>query len=667
MPQRSLTTNKPWIYVAADEMSQYDLLAAQQLNQMAGDHLPDLNEFNELALQGTAKPASTVVSPTKRKRSDHAPPDDSLLKRVKLGDARPAAKKLGIPKKAQQNRHMVNTHPAVKGDIFEFDSPEKPRSNPAANTKLQRSKKVLLSSGMPDKNPAVHKSSPRSKAPQATKRSTRANAALEGPGSAFLNGRVDLTEQSGSHAERQRKQASGSEEAPKSSPRRKVGRPKKRTIGYGQGVIRSPEETAGRRTKATVRAEKGSITSFKATSVHSERQEGLQGSGHAVAKARKASKVPVNQPVQNVAGEEEEEEEEDDDVDGFASEPGDENVAEDSMASQDEIEEVVEESERQDSDYQGSQIIDDDDKVVEEHMELLGQHEEWEKVLRAAESVHRTDLATETIKELYTDIKKGRSLYRQIHACEETDPVFEELNEQLQDRLKSIEVQIKNLSEHKLHTKKSETITDIYSRAIPAMVYLLKRALNLRTSQSLGLHGFHALSEIVNIQDMLVRLCEKARGWKVKPNTPYPIIKPTTSVIFPYIRDMKNKFFSPKLNQLRVREKMKQNALKTVQAEKEASERLQREGEASTQRSSQRDLSIRDHIEEELQNFHSSKRLGRPVVPATAVGRVEKKDDIDVNDRLVRRNPGSHEWTDGETQELVVQLSRSENLPCKQP
>jgi len=648
MPRRALSKNRPWIYVAVDEMSEYDLLAAQQLIVM--DPRTSLN--NDLAFGDATKPASTAVSPTKRKQSDYAMTETSPSKRVKPKKSKPAAKKLGIPRKVQPTRHMINTKPAVSGDIYEFPNanPEKPHSSQATNTKMQCSKKAAPLSEAAE-GPTVNQSRPVSKAPRASKRSTRATATAEGHGSAFLSGGVNLITKSGRKIGRPKKQMNATELSKK--PGRKFGRPNKQTAAVKKVPMPTPSPRSDRA--------KYRNRNRDATRAIPKVREGSKGS------PKKPPQATIDHDdggdISEVDEGELRQEKADDNEENDENEDGDEDVAETPQSGQGEVEEDMEGLEEEVSDHESSSQMENHDEVAGEHLDLLGQHKEWEKVVTTAESVHRTELRTQIIKGLHVEIKKARSLYKRLEAFGGMDQdALKGLNEQLQESFESIEDQINEISEHNALTKRSETIKDIYGRAIPAMVFLLKHALSLRTSQPRGLDNFHALEEIVRIQDMIVRLCEKAKRWRVRPITTRPILKPATAVIFPYIRDMRNKFFLPKLNILRIKEKVKQNALKTAKEEEARFNQSQRDAHLTTQQRSQRDPRILESIEKEAQRRRHERNLGRQVVPVVQAIRDDGTEDRPIIVQPAQRN-GPRRWTKEATQELVVELYRSKHLP----
>ncbi len=651
MPQRSLIKNRPWIYVAADEMSEYDLQAARQLISMD----PRTNLNNDLAFGDITNPNTTVVTPTKRKRPDHATTQDSLGKRAKRQEAQPAAKRLGIPGKVRPTRHLTNTKPAVKGDIYEFtnDSFEKPHPSQAANTKMQRSKKAAPRTAAVDAT-TVDQSSPVPIPSRAAKRSKRATVEVEVEGSASPNRRVDSSTKSG----------------------RKVGRPKKRKSIID--VTEKPGRNGGRPKMQTTTVEKEPRPSLVA---RSDRAKHREAASHATSKVHKASKGTKQKPPQVMIDDDDIDRESDADEEdsrqgnvndhreGDESEAEDEEIADNTRSSQDGFEEVLEKSEDlevPEPSIESSSQVGNQDGIAEENRDLLGQHREWDKVLKTAKSVHRTELKTERIKDLIHEIKEARYLYKSLEASGGTDhDALVVLNEELQDSLDSIGTHINDISEHNALSQRSKTITDIYGRAIPAMVFLLERALSLRSSQPRGLHDFHALEEIVRIQDMTLRLCEKAKSWKVRPNTAHPIMKPTISVLLPYIRGIRNKFYYPKLHLLRVREKVRANALKTAREKEARFEQSQRGAEALSQRGSQRDPRILNNIQEEAQRRRIERNRGRRVVPVPLVARDERRDDITTSSHPSPRNDnaGPHQWTEEETQELVVHLYQSRDLP----
>lgn len=617
-------------------MSEYDLLAEQQLTGM--DPRSSLN--NHLALEDTAKPASTVASPSKRKRSQLGAMDESPTKIVKRNKIQPAIKKLRGVKKPQPTWHTTSIQPAIKGDIWDpaNGGGEKPQSSQTANTKMQRSKKAVPERALSD-GPIEDQRNPVSGASRPTPATTRSELgapSTEGHVSAVLKGRVNLDAKTG----------------------RKRGRPKKET-----NIGKLGNET--KRSKAMSEKNASSVKQVNApppitSNTRAKKNEPVQADCK-VTQVQKGRKGSSKKSLQATI-------EEDDDNDD-EDEAGRDDLAKNLRSDQSGAEEDVIELEKQDS---GSEIEpqlegDGDDEVEEEHMDLLGQHRDWEKVLKEAKSVHPTGLKTETIRTLNSEIKKARSLYKRMEAPEAVEQNgIKGLMEQLEGSLTSIEDQINDVSELNAARKRSETIKDIYGRAIPSMVLLLDRAFTLRTSLPRGLYKYHALKEVVRIQSMIIQLCEKAKRWSVRPNTSHPIVKPTTAVIYPYIRDMNKNHFLRKLKEFEIEEMRKEDRRYTARKEEtRRQEESQREAEVPAQR-----RSILEEIEQHRQHRLAKRNQWRkPLMPSAGPDSRRVADTANV--RPVQRSPeGSiYQWSLEERRQLLFALAdpRHCHLSCKEP
>lgn len=322
-------------------------------------------------------------------------------------------------------------------------------------------------------------------------------------------------------------------------------------------------------------------------------------------------------------------------------------------------EENAEEFNGENSHYDTLSSVNNDGEAAEKIMDLLGVERNWEKVLESARTVREYDvrLQTETIRNLLLDIRRAKSTYKQLASLDETDKdSVVTLEKQLHDELEAIEEQVEDIAEANAGKKKSGMIRDIFAHAIPAMIFLLEAALSLRTSQPRGLHRFSALQEVVRLQGMVLRLCIKAKAWKTKPITGHPIKKPTVSVIYPYIRDMREGVFATELKSLKRVEKVKQNALKTKEREQE---HLQREAATLSQQATQRCLDspteLGKHIAEEKERLLNRRKWR--VIPIIENAPV-------LNDQTVkqRKTAKPHEWTNEQVIELTVQLGKSAHL-----
>jgi len=619
MPQRALFKIKPWVFVSADDMSMYEQISMyEQLpEQQLREEIPmeDPSDIlNDAALGTYPRSNSTVVSPTKREREEPPEVESSPNKRMRESEDQETPdqatvtppntgpKKLGRPKKVRR-RHMISTYPAVrrtKGDIWDPDSgPEKPSSKPAAHRQPQRPKKAMApKAGDASTNkPSSPIGQVKGASTRSPRRSTRASTKAEGQRSALLNGKVDL--------------------------------------------IKKPERDAQKAKKQKKTTRLGPPTSHPKVKARSTKPRSAPTSNSISPEARKAKGVSSEKPSQNQPSDDERQDG-DDDFEEVESNEG----------------EAQQDPKGQQSNHDGHMQLGSDDEAASEAMDLLGQEREWKKVLESARSVHKIKLATATIRELLLDIKEAKSIYKKLINLEEiARDEIDALNEQLRDSLDAVEQHIERISERQEPSKRPEMVRDIYARAIPQTVFLLECALILRTSQPRGLRVYSALAEVVRLQTIIVKLCMKAKSWSIKPNTSQPIVKQTTSVILPYVRDTRDKFFSKELKALYRQEKIKQNALWTQQREKDNIEQSQRDAATFSQQCSQTDPNrILNHIREEQQRLRN---LRKPV--ASLINGVRTL-NVQPVPPVQKRNTGiTHEWTEEEVIELIVQLGKKES------
>ena len=231
----------------------------------------------------------------------------------------------------------------------------------------------------------------------------------------------------------------------------------------------------------------------------------------------------------------------------------------------------------------GNNEEDDEEEDEDKGLKVFGQDRAWKTILEGAKSVcgaklplnHMPKLLTMTIKVLIHEVREARSFYEQLLSGTDHDSLHG-LNDQLKKSLNAVEDRIRSLSEKAAGNKCSEMIRDIYARAIPAVVFLLKSALRSRkyhSDEPCDLETLNetvkGLREIIRVQAMAVLLCEKATRWKAKPvPTRLPIVRPTTRKMFPCLRDTRKAFSKILLEQDRKR-KMKQNSVDSAKRQKE--------------------------------------------------------------------------------------------------
>ena len=216
----------------------------------------------------------------------------------------------------------------------------------------------------------------------------------------------------------------------------------------------------------------------------------------------------------------------------------------------------------------------EEDEEEDEELELFGQDKGWKTVVEGARSICAPELLRNQmprrligrIKDLIYEVSEARSSYEQLLPFKGLGhDGLDGLDDDLAKSFDAIEDHIKKLSEENAAEKASEMIKQLFTCAIPAMVFLLRSALASRVYHSdepCALESLNAtvngLAEIVRLQKMTILLCEKAKSWKAKPE---PSIKgPTTRKILPCLRDMQ-KVFSNVLSEQGRRRKLKQNAL----------------------------------------------------------------------------------------------------------
>lgn len=611
MKQRSLSKSKPWIYIPKDALTDDDLSPelrvwhTVKMEEQVGD------PYSEIA-NGLALAPVQQTNGMKRKRTQDAGIQDTRAKRSKTQQNTEDETFANHPKptpisgnnqpkstKLQPLRHAINQVPSVqkaqKGDPFDVGAiGDTPPSKGVAHTNTQRSRSTTS-----QKAPAANQSAPITKRKGRPKKSTESVAIAEGPVSAILNGRT----------------GSG----------RKRGRPPKgraRTIGSRK----APPSSAA---------------------VDDERVDG----GESTLPQQQAKK-----PISSAAVPEQDEEEED----PVVAEPDgvdDEIPPIDQAKHVDELED--EEGEDEGSEHEREPHVSDGEDDDQNQMDLLGQQDTWDEILEAARSVPKYHLSTKLIRELRQDIRDARQLYKDLSAPDAANnDIHDDLTKQLQDDLNAIEEQIDDLNEAENPSQRKEIICDMYSQAIPQMVKLMEAALALRTSEPRGLHRYSALEEIVQVQNMTVSLCYKARNWKAEPSTDQPIIKWTSRVILPRMRDMA-KAFGKELEILRRKERTKENARKSIQAQKERQEQEQRDLERKEKNEAKRHEKMLRHHAEELEK-HRNKKKG-----VTSVKRSDQIVTVQHTQKPVQAV--SYEWSEDEIIELCRELSNEakRDLPGK--
>lgn len=219
-------------------------------------------------------------------------------------------------------------------------------------------------------------------------------------------------------------------------------------------------------------------------------------------------------------------------------------------------------SDEADQSSEDEDIASDSEDQDEPAFELFGGAKYWDQVIEGARTVgtsrvkdnvvsKRPKIATETGQDLVALIRDVESLYNDISSSTGNTIDTETVEHHLQNLLENLEEVIDGLSESNApeHDRlKSLLVQDVYAHAIPAMVFMFRAALRCRTEGYSEPNDTEALEEIVEIQDLIILLCDKARRWKAPPLTKRPIKGPVANNILPYMRNLKERCFGRELD-----------------------------------------------------------------------------------------------------------------------
>ena len=225
---------------------------------------------------------------------------------------------------------------------------------------------------------------------------------------------------------------------------------------------------------------------------------------------------------------------------------------------------TLQESDDSDEGDQSSEdedIASDSEDEDEPAFELFGGTRYWDQVIEGARTVgasrlrdnvvsKRPKITTGTGQDLVTLMQDVESFYKGISSSTGSAADTETVEHKLQSLLENLEEMIDGLSESngpEDDRLKSLLIQDVYAHAIPAMVFMFRAALRCRTETYSEPNDTETLKEIVWIQELIIRLCVKARRWKAVPLTKRPIMGPVAKKILPYMRDLKERCFGREL------------------------------------------------------------------------------------------------------------------------
>lgn len=288
------------------------------------------------------------------------------------------------------------------------------------------------------------------------------------------------------------------------------------------------------------------------------------------------------------------------------------------------------------------------------------------------EATIEPDHLTKGIKELTQTVQEASDLYGNL-AHESQIEIDDNATKGLHDILNDLEAQIRAIKEPqaeiddsfsqqkrtrlaaRARKEASEMIQDIYLRAVPGLVYLLRSAMTCRASDHPTIYDSAGLGEIVKIQDLILLLCVKTKAgvWDAKPVTDDPISAPVRSRIVPGLRDCLKKAFARELGRVKVQEKRKQNFLET-QSFQEMRVRDSHEIRSNIEK---RTMRISSEFRIESENFRSLRKRGQDASTGESTSLQGR--------RLHGLTDHRAQWTKEEEMELIAQLMNqdSRNLP----
>ena len=301
---------------------------------------------------------------------------------------------------------------------------------------------------------------------------------------------------------------------------------------------------------------------------------------------------------------------------------------------------------------------------------MFGRETPWRKIVNAARSVgakgkgrdrvrYENPIKSDGIKDFLREIKQARRCYRTLASVEggaDGDETKQE--DELHKLFKEIEHSIENLRSG-VTREDYKLIHDIYAHAIPRMVFLLRSALVARAALYTDPEDEILIQELIQIQQLVLHLCQIARDWPYQPtSSDPPIIRQTSIIILPELRDSILPAFRRELDRrvenrqqarrdARKVEREREKALKEEREEAERDERIRRKWKKSAEDAMRKEAQLPEHLR---------------VLPLSQVPR-----DIEPRTHEVllqqQRSPDPAEPRDEQMLELIRLLKELQDLP----
>ena len=286
----------------------------------------------------------------------------------------------------------------------------------------------------------------------------------------------------------------------------------------------------------------------------------------------------------------------------------------------------------------------------ESALEVLGQENAWAEIKEARRAIGVSTTKGDKVKNIpKLDTEQGKEL---ISIIETAAQVYlsadqDDSNVQSQQAFKEVDRYIKDLSEEVCAGEEREVVQDLYAHAVPKLVQSLETVLRARSTHLKQRNDTSTLKEVIGLQDILIRLCDKARAWKVKPQSSSPIIQPTRR-IRRHVIDMRNAFIK-ELEDRKHLLKMRTNRANLQPEMDEAS--WQREQEAKKRE----DWAILQHIVDDC-NWGSRTQWGRKPAEAREPNTRNVPTQPPPAQRAGRMHEAMEEWSKEERKALLHEL-----------
>ena len=207
-------------------------------------------------------------------------------------------------------------------------------------------------------------------------------------------------------------------------------------------------------------------------------------------------------------------------------------------------------------------VSEDEDSENEPRFGLFGGAKSWEIVINGAKQVglsrrkgkvvsrNTPGMETDTVQDLVMLMHELASLYRKVGSRSDRDSNHEAMEAELRAVWRDLSEAIDEIEESSAsgdELLQSQLIQDIYAHAIPSMVFMLRAALLCRSRHYSEPNDIENLTEVVEIQDKIINLCEKARRWRARPMTDAPIMGTVAKGVLPYMRELRERHFGREL------------------------------------------------------------------------------------------------------------------------